>query len=545
MLHATEDELIGQLRALVERGLLVEADDDEFHFRHALVRDSVLSQLLGRERRRLHEQALAALSEACCQDLAALARHAEGAGRFDQFVSLARDGSRHYLDAGSSYQALALATEALGEAPDDPVLLGVAAHAGWLLGLNAEALGHAEHWQAVVADADPVARARAARSAGRLYHELDRIDDVWRIVAEVEVLADEVPAGDERARCLAFVAQIKMLQDQNETAVELADAAIAEADAAGARAVRAQALVERASALIHMGDRRAEGRVAMQHAVAEARAVGDYVLVARGLNNLVDGLGYLDPEMPSVLAGMREAADRSGFDAMMADFLVMHTASWAIATGDAAAARRAIDRAAELGPMARRAVLVWQRGLQTHLALEAGELDAAEALLAQLRAAADTTPRKADADHWCAELSFRLACRRGDAGAANAVLRELPAPQDVDPAETVLDHVVLMLDGAARVAVDRALVDERLLTVVAPWLERLDGAGLIVDGMVAVLDSDPERAVERLTAGLSSPAAAVISAPPRALLGLALARRHPRPARCADPPAAQRGRHRR
>ena len=45
-------ELIGHLRALVERGLIVEDRPDEFVFRHALVRDAVEDQLLGRERRR-------------------------------------------------------------------------------------------------------------------------------------------------------------------------------------------------------------------------------------------------------------------------------------------------------------------------------------------------------------------------------------------------------------------------------------------------------------------------------------------------------------
>ena len=61
--RCTEEDLIDELRALVERGLVVEEDDDEFSFRHALVRDAVEGQLLGRERRRLHEQALQALRE--------------------------------------------------------------------------------------------------------------------------------------------------------------------------------------------------------------------------------------------------------------------------------------------------------------------------------------------------------------------------------------------------------------------------------------------------------------------------------------------------
>src|SRR5690606_4523227 len=56
-----EAELIGALRELVRRGILTEIGEDEFAFRHALVREAIEDRLLGRERRRLHEAALNAL----------------------------------------------------------------------------------------------------------------------------------------------------------------------------------------------------------------------------------------------------------------------------------------------------------------------------------------------------------------------------------------------------------------------------------------------------------------------------------------------------
>ena len=55
---AGEDELIAVLRELVTRGVLVESGEDEFSFRHALVREAIADQMLGRQRRRLHEAAL-------------------------------------------------------------------------------------------------------------------------------------------------------------------------------------------------------------------------------------------------------------------------------------------------------------------------------------------------------------------------------------------------------------------------------------------------------------------------------------------------------
>src|SRR5215475_5046814 len=58
---AGEEELIDTLRDLVDRGVLIESGDDEFVFRHALVREAITGSLLRRERRRLHEAALDAL----------------------------------------------------------------------------------------------------------------------------------------------------------------------------------------------------------------------------------------------------------------------------------------------------------------------------------------------------------------------------------------------------------------------------------------------------------------------------------------------------
>ena len=127
-----EDELIPILRHLVARGLLVEAEADVFSFRHALAREAIESDLLGRERRRLHQAALDALRDADSDDFAAIAHHAHGAGQFDDMVAAARKGAR----------ALAALRIDLSGAParrarpergrDDPELLDIASRAAWL-----------------------------------------------------------------------------------------------------------------------------------------------------------------------------------------------------------------------------------------------------------------------------------------------------------------------------------------------------------------------------------------------------------------------------
>ena len=110
-----EDDLIEVLRELVRRGLLVEMGDDEFGFRHALAREAISDQLLGRQRRRLHELAFETLVAAENADLALIAHHAKGAGRYDDMVAAVRRGVQKYLQMGSSYQALQLAEMGLAE----------------------------------------------------------------------------------------------------------------------------------------------------------------------------------------------------------------------------------------------------------------------------------------------------------------------------------------------------------------------------------------------------------------------------------------------
>ena len=94
-----ETELLIALRELVGRSIVVEVSDDLFWFTHALTADSVYQQLLGRDRRRLHERALAALRSQAGADHASLARHAQGAGAFDQVAGIAREGAPRYLAA--------------------------------------------------------------------------------------------------------------------------------------------------------------------------------------------------------------------------------------------------------------------------------------------------------------------------------------------------------------------------------------------------------------------------------------------------------------
>jgi DNA-binding CsgD family transcriptional regulator len=335
-----EVSLLDVLRRLVGAGVVVETSDDHFWFDHALVADAILQQLLGRERRRLHERAFDAMSAVLAPDAAALARHAQGAGRYEDLVTIARAGARAYLDKGASFQALRLAGEALGEEPADPELLAVATDAAWRLDFAGEAMDYARRWVAVAAGGASLVD--ALRFLARLQLEIGDFLQCQASIGELESFVADQPAGAVRARGYGALAQLNMLLDRGAEAVRWADLAIADADECGDAYVAAQARIERGSALNAILDKET-AREALEDAIARARAIGDGVLVSRGLNNLHDLLPPQSEEARTHLQELYRVAARSGFDKLSRDAL-----SWdmdvAYAAGDMTTYRRALEQ---------------------------------------------------------------------------------------------------------------------------------------------------------------------------------------------------------
>ena len=199
----------------------------------------------------MHERALQALTADGRGDLAAMARHAAGAGRFDDFVALARDGRPALPGAGvDASRRSGWPEDALSEEPEDPTLLAVATESAWLVSLYDEALGYCDRWYGGAdrtGDADQ--QAAALRWRLRLHHEMDQPALVDADRARLEGLIEQLPVGERRARAMAAIAQAHMLEDHTDEAVAWADRAIAEAEAVGAGHVAVQARIERASAL--------------------------------------------------------------------------------------------------------------------------------------------------------------------------------------------------------------------------------------------------------------------------------------------------------
>jgi DNA-binding CsgD family transcriptional regulator len=376
----SEVELIGSLRALVAHGVLVEAERDLFGFRHELAREAVSGQLLGREHRRLHEAALDALLAAADPDPTAVARHAQVAGRYDILLDAARRGSAAQLEAGSTHSALQLAELGLSEG-DDPELLGTAARAAWLAGLLVEARAHAERWVELVSGDASTDQVDALGLLARIAWELDDEVGTSRWLLRLRDVVTDLD-GEPRARALAAMAQLHMLTERNEAAVDWAAQAIELATELGLDEVRVAAGVERGSARVRVGPDTA-GIHELVEAADEASRLGFPMLEARALNNLlwVDLLGPR-PLVLDRLERMRAAAQRIGFETLSTS-AYQEARSWiAAADGDLVEARRWAEEQARdvcCGPLLR---TIWYGSLSAALlAVEAGDGDRAEQLL--------------------------------------------------------------------------------------------------------------------------------------------------------------------
>ena len=140
-----------------------------FAFRHALVGETVSAGLLGRERRRIHEAALAVLLEASEPDDVAIAHHAAAAGVVEVMLEAVQRAATDALRRGAAYQALELAELGLSEAPEDSSLNELATRASWLVGALDDAAEHASRWIRTSVDRDDlVEESRARRLAMRV-----------------------------------------------------------------------------------------------------------------------------------------------------------------------------------------------------------------------------------------------------------------------------------------------------------------------------------------------------------------------------------------
>ncbi len=500
--RSTEDDLISLLRSLVDKGLMVETESDVFTFRHALAREAIESALLGRERRQLHRAALDALREGVGTgddhprdsygDYAAMARHAHGAGQYDDMVAAAREGARRYLALGSSYQGLELAELALSEAGDDCQLLALASRATWLIGLVGDSVALCERWLVACREAgDAAGECAARRLRVRLAYEAGEIALMERLVAELEASLDDHPNEEEKARTMHALAQSYMLLERTDEACRWADAAYELGRELGLREVVVGARVEKGSALTMTADRSQEGGELLLEAAEEAADLGEHVLAARAFNNAIwHTRSRIDvAEVRHWAERARDQAERGGFAAHAGAAHALSMSFLAAYEGDLSEARRWLEE----GRRKDRGAIGSGKGLsypltQAGFALEAGDFEAAA------RFAAESNPPVEKTRIGVFGLNVHLASRLGDLETARAELGSLLGALDAArklhqlDASTAHDIIAAGLRGGLTAPELRPLLEyaggPRLepLSPGDPWRQMLEAQLAEADG---------------------------------------------------------------
>ena len=501
-----EEALVRELRVLVDSGLLLEPREDVFVFRHALVRDAVEKHLLGRERRRLHLAALEVMTTRPQPSWTDLARHAAGAGRFDEMVAHVRSGAVHELrHHGSSHVALRYATEALAEEPDDPELLEVSTEAAWLLGFNDEALATARRLLDLGRRSGALGvEATGLRWVTRLLHDLGAPEAAAVHSKELEALLERPLARLDRLRTMAAVAQSAMLRYEHRAAVDWADRCAAEIDpvndAPEAIDVLAQVNVERGSAMWAFSP-----ETGLEDAVAFAEERGLWVLVTRGLNNLFDTTMVHTAAGQAAFTRFLAAAERAGFTAMTSVVAAVREVDLAFGLGNVRDVEAALARTREWLPAHRHTEGDRVAILELQLAVEDGQ---SPENLAQHDALLGPSCL-GSVEHGSLYVAIRLAGLRGD---AEAVRSMLAAIADSSAFSFDVGWSTDAIFVAAGLGIERAALQRAF----ARAIERRSRIAELID-LAAVEHADPAGFATGLGAVLADPT--VVEPMARPMLG--------------------------
>jgi DNA-binding CsgD family transcriptional regulator len=494
--EADESDLLGALRSLAANGVVVEVSDDQFWFSHALVADAIVHQLLGRERRRLHERCFEAVRSAAVLDHASLAYHAQGADRHDEIPAIARRGAARYLDKGLTFSALRLAAEGLAEAPNDPELLAVATEAAWRLDFTAEALTTGLRWAKVAVE--PLDRINALRFVARLHHELDDESASLARVGELEALWTSL--DDPRLRGVAAwsLAQLHMIGARGVDAVAWADQALVDARGVGDELTEARALVERAGAWVDERPR-SESVELFHEAVDAARRSGDAVLLTRAINNGLELVPSHSTEAAALRAEMQAVSSGIGFDKLGTAATLAWELEAAFSAGDLPTLRRVAAEGTQWWGR-QSPHHMWISSVHVGFALEEGRLaDADEAHHEFVM----TCPAQKRQQYHRIEIS--LAAARGDREAGERLFEGLmQLPKLLDTAIT-LNTTVSLVEDLLTLGITPADIRDRMF---GQWLAAHPSNAAMRahgEGLLALAEGDGSGAVAALGAVLASP----------------------------------------
>jgi DNA-binding CsgD family transcriptional regulator/tetratricopeptide (TPR) repeat protein len=290
-------ELEAALAEAVHHHLLVVSDDGRYRFRHALLREAVLADLLPGERVRLHATTAGYLAENPGAGTAAeLAHHARAsndlAGAFSASLEAAAEACRagapaeqlqHLETALALWPAVPDAAARAGR--DQPALLLDSAAAARTAGEPQRAVALIRSALTLLGpDGDPIERARVHY---RLAQALSRVEDqaaAYRESSHAMALVPAQPPSVVRTWAAAMHARTSYDLSRRAEGDAAADEALAAADALGLDSAWADTAVSLAR--VRKADDRAVLEARLEEALVRARRSGDTDVEMRVLFNL-------------------------------------------------------------------------------------------------------------------------------------------------------------------------------------------------------------------------------------------------------------------
>jgi DNA-binding CsgD family transcriptional regulator/tetratricopeptide (TPR) repeat protein len=258
-------------------------------FRHELARLALEQEVPPRRRAALHRDVLERL-DARGGDPARLAHHAEAAGDAAAVLRHAPVAAEHAARLGAHREAAAQYARALrwaGELPvgERAVLLEHRSYECYLTDQMAEAIEAREQALACHrALGDGIGEGDTRRWLSRLHWFQGENDEAERFAAEAVAQLEQLPPGPELAMAFSNRAQLAMLAADTEAALDWGGRAIALAESLGEEEIVIHALNNVGAASYE--NERPEGREALEHSLAMAKAAGYEEHVARAYCNL-------------------------------------------------------------------------------------------------------------------------------------------------------------------------------------------------------------------------------------------------------------------
>ncbi len=277
------------------------AGEDEYIFRHALVRDVAYEQIPRAERADKHRSAAEWMeslgrtedhSEMLAHHYASAIGYARGAG---QSIDPLADRARHALrDAGDRAFALnALATAAryyelavelsASDDPERPDLLLELARARHISGDERRERSLEDAREALLATGRDEQAAEADALLAEVWWNRGDREQCDRHLERAYASVYDLPASPGKALVLSQVSRYRMLAGAEDEAIRIGEQVLAMAEELGLEEFRAQALVNIGTARTNMGD--ATGLRDLERAIEIAAAAGS-AEVGRAYNNL-------------------------------------------------------------------------------------------------------------------------------------------------------------------------------------------------------------------------------------------------------------------